>query len=170
LSKGDDQLRPDLAREEVRGVFVIGILAILFSLRLDSRFALYPLKMLDVLVLYWGLYVGLASLGVSSDLLGERVARSFYRVARASFKWGILLTGVACLDTLVLSAVSGNLMIPSVRDVSILIVSLLSFFTLLELLDFLCWKKYATKPRAETVIALWLMACPLFLLALAVQS
>lgn len=68
----DESDRPlDLQREEVRGVFVIGIIATLLAIRLAILSAEPTVFLLDVLIAYWGLYAGLMAIGVSSDILGN---------------------------------------------------------------------------------------------------
>jgi len=89
---GQESLR--LQREETRAVFVIGLLALLLTLKLDPSFSsmFESLKPLNLLILYWGLYVGSAAVGVSSDIIDEQAAKATWEVAHGFFVIGAGMT------------------------------------------------------------------------------
>jgi hypothetical protein len=85
-----------LRREEVRGVFVIGLLALLLTMKLDPSYVTMSesYRPLNLLILYWGLYIGFVVVGVSSDYIDELVSRSSWELAGGFFFIGIGLTAV----------------------------------------------------------------------------
>jgi len=89
-----DSVETTLRREEARGVFVIGLLAILLSLRLDQSFrAMFEtLRPLNIVIVYWALYVGSAAIGVSSDIVDKAVANAMMEVAGMFFLIGAVTT------------------------------------------------------------------------------
>jgi hypothetical protein len=68
----------ELRREEVRGIFAIGMIAVLFSV--NQRFGSIrvdgvPVEFLTFLLLFfWSLYVLLMAVGVSGDIFGAELA------------------------------------------------------------------------------------------------
>jgi len=63
-------------REEVRGLFVLGVIAVLIVLHSDS--ALWPVArvLVDTLLVFWGAYAILTVVGLSEDVFGRRISRA----------------------------------------------------------------------------------------------
>ncbi len=88
-----------LQREEVRGVFVLGIIGTLLVL---ANFFAYvkitPESSLSVVVFYlvsfWGLYVFLTAIGVSEDFVKPEIAETCRWLAKGYFVLGISMTAV----------------------------------------------------------------------------
>ncbi len=86
---------PDLRREQVRGLFVLGFLAIIlvirdsFKIRLLADFTV--LDMMNLLLLYWGTYAFLMALGLSPDIFKKNFAWGCATVARFLFYIGAVL-------------------------------------------------------------------------------
>ena len=68
----------ELHREEVRGVFIIGILAILIGLKTEQFVKLpeWSNPVINIIVFFWGLYVILIPLALSDDLLKKAFEKS----------------------------------------------------------------------------------------------
>lgn len=86
-----------IEREEVRGLFVLGVIAALLTAR---GFPDFPLSQvltfhtaMNGLVMYWGLYVFFMALGVSPDWIDQDIAKGCYDFAKYLFIAGI---GVMC--------------------------------------------------------------------------
>lgn len=83
-----------LHREEVRGLFVLGVIATLLAIRDSLNFRLVAWgfsgrDLTDVLIAFWGLYAFLMAIGVSGDLVRRGVARIAIVVARLMFSYGL---------------------------------------------------------------------------------
>ncbi len=85
-----------LRREEVRGIFVIGLLVLLLTMKLDPSYVAMSesYRPLNLLILYWGLYIGFVVVGVSSDYIDELVSRCSWELAGGFFFVGTGLTAV----------------------------------------------------------------------------
>jgi len=91
---------PDRAIEEVRGIFVLGVLATLLvlivepGLQVQSRLPSEVLLLLEVLILYWGSYAFTMAIGVSYDILGVTVGRMAAWIGHSLFFYSLLATSV----------------------------------------------------------------------------
>jgi len=86
--------KEELHREEVRGIFVLGVIASLLAakdiLGLALDFARFTYSsFLVILILYWGGYTVLMAVGVSSDLFDEAFAARCETLARFMFVSGV---------------------------------------------------------------------------------
>jgi len=84
----------DLAREEVRAIFVLGVIGSLLAIenalrgtKLSPNLSLHTLSYL--LTGYWGLYVLLMAIGVSPDLIRVDVSTTCRHFANLYFVYGI---------------------------------------------------------------------------------
>jgi hypothetical protein len=85
-------------REEVRGLFVIGIIASLLAVRdvLRLKVALpfgitLDASVLNILLFFWALYAFLMAIAVSDDIFAERIRAECFDLSRFSFLMGIFL-------------------------------------------------------------------------------
>ena len=88
--------RPDLHKEEVRGLFVLGIIAALLAARsfldfkIDFEVVQFTIQsLLSFMIVGWGAYAFLMALGVSQDWIGKPLAKMCYALAWLSFIMGI---------------------------------------------------------------------------------
>jgi hypothetical protein len=92
----------DLRREEVRGVFAIGVIAALFTV--DQLFG--TTKFFDVtvptltgyLLFFWLFYVLLTAVGVSEDIFGQQTSRICLAMGRSCFMVGIAGSAVILIS------------------------------------------------------------------------
>ena len=86
----------NLELEEVRGLFVLGVIAALLSVRGFTDFPLLQdltfRAAINVLIVYWGLYVFFMALAVSHDWINQRVAKRCHYLAKQLFIAGICST------------------------------------------------------------------------------
>jgi hypothetical protein len=84
-----------LLREEVRGVFVLGIIGTLLALGrgLDVKvfFDVSLATLANGLVLYWGMYVVFMAIGVSDDIVKPRVSKFCNSLAKVYFVGGLAI-------------------------------------------------------------------------------
>ncbi len=82
-----------LVREEIRGIFVLGVLGTLLAIRdlFDVTLfgGLHLRSLVAFLMAYWSAYVLLMALGVSDDWIPSSVARECTNGARIAFIAGI---------------------------------------------------------------------------------
>lgn len=81
----------DFKKEEIRGLFVLGLLAVLASIRLQNEkimvtigqvsFDLIPL--LNVTLVLWSFYAMFMVFGLSEDMLGKTASSAFRETAKA---------------------------------------------------------------------------------------
>jgi hypothetical protein len=72
-------------REGIRGLFVLGLLAVVASIRVQSgnvnlgteQNPLYVSGFLDIMLLLWSFYAFFMVLGLSEDIIGEKAASGF---------------------------------------------------------------------------------------------
>jgi hypothetical protein len=98
----------NLKREEIRGMFVLGVLAILLalvsqpSLGLLGKLPLEVVAILYVVMLYWGLYVFFMAIGLSSDILTVGLAQWAAWIAHSLFQFSVIASlaigGIALID------------------------------------------------------------------------
>lgn len=101
----------DLFREEVRGIFVLGVIATLLTLRefgpnpvllANPAFALRDLELYFSGI--WGLYIFFAAIAVSDDWIWPRLAKMCHVAAKTNFHVGIAVL----LATFVMIAFSAS--------------------------------------------------------------
>jgi hypothetical protein len=85
-------------REEIRGLFVLGIIATLLAVRGQIAYSIkFPFATLDLavilnwLILYWGIYAVLMAVAVSDDIYKKSIQAICAGLARVMFKSGALL-------------------------------------------------------------------------------
>ena len=122
--------KDELQREEVRGILVLGVIASLLgvkdSLGLAVDFSHFTYSsVLVILILYWGTYVTMMAVGVSSDLFDERFAARCATLARFMFVGGVWTLVMAVLSVplaYLFSIISpGDLAVPYAVSVSSII-------------------------------------------------
>jgi hypothetical protein len=100
-----EQSQSSNRKEEIRGLFVFGLLAVLSSIRVQyystntpmtmefeyGSFNLLPL--LDNIILLWSLYAFFMVLGLSGDVIGNKAANSFRRVSTLFLQWNFIILG-----------------------------------------------------------------------------
>jgi len=95
-------------REEIRGMFVIGVVATLWallsqpSLGLSAKLPLEVVAILYIVMLYWGLYAFFMAIGMSSDILNAELAQWAAWIGHSLFRFSIVATfaiaGIALID------------------------------------------------------------------------
>src|SRR4030042_3355009 len=95
-----------LRTEEVRGLFVLGLLAIMIVVRYQNSklpvaigsitFDLVPI--LDITIMLWSIYAFMMVLGLSGDVIGKPLADSFWEMAKTFLRFNFML--LAFLSTL----------------------------------------------------------------------
>jgi len=91
ISKDQREEREETRNEEVRGLFVLGLLAALVSLRFQSKempfstgqFSGDVTLFLDATIVFWSLYAFFTVLGLSKEMIGEW-ATTFRELAQVS--------------------------------------------------------------------------------------
>jgi uncharacterized membrane protein len=102
----DQEEKDELQREEVRGIFVIGVIATLLVLvtELPSVQIITPeLHLSNVfigIIVMWGAYSFLMAVGMSRDIVRPTVAFGFRALAKLYFLFGITTTVVYPLFTI----------------------------------------------------------------------
>ena len=91
-----------LRTEEVRGLFVLGLLAIMIVVRYQNSklpvsmgsitFDLIPL--LDITIILWSLYAFTMVLGLSGDVIGKTLADAFWEEAKIFLRFDFMLLGL----------------------------------------------------------------------------
>jgi len=70
---------PDIdRREEVRGLFVLGVIAVLIVLHSDQALRPVARVLVDTLLMFWVGYAILTVIGLSEDIFGRRISRASY--------------------------------------------------------------------------------------------
>jgi len=80
----------DTRKEEIRGLFVLGLLAVLSSIRIQNNemivgigqasFNIIP--WIDITIVLWSFYAFFMVLGLSEDLIGKSISSSFREVSK----------------------------------------------------------------------------------------
>jgi len=65
-------------REEVRGLFVLGVIAVLIVLHSDQALFPFARVLVDTLLMFWVGYAILTVIGLSEDVFGRRVSTACY--------------------------------------------------------------------------------------------
>jgi hypothetical protein len=83
-----------LGREEIRGLFILGLLAVITAIRIQymalNREITIPINgtqyivtsFFDVMIILWSLYAFFMVLGISDDIIGEKASRGLRRISR----------------------------------------------------------------------------------------
>ncbi len=92
-----------LNREEIRGLFTLGLLAVVASLRIQylGRLITIPVServvdltpLFDSTIILWSLYAFFMMLGVSDDILGEKGARALRFISKYYLFFSYFLIG-----------------------------------------------------------------------------
>jgi hypothetical protein len=95
-----------LGREEIRGVFVLGLLAVVTAVRIQYIAMNRDIAILiegepqnitiffDAMIILWALYAFFMVLGISDDIIGERASRGFRTVSRYYLYVSFLILGL----------------------------------------------------------------------------
>ena len=89
-------------KEEIRGLFVLGLLAVLASIKVQSdkivvtigQMTVDIIPMLDITIILWSLYAMFMVFGLSEDMLGETTANIFRETAKMFLYFNFLVLGV----------------------------------------------------------------------------
>jgi hypothetical protein len=92
----EKQSRDNFRSEEIRGLFVLGLLAVLISVKLQSptgklditlgELSTNLMPLLDNIIVLWSLYAFFMVLGLSEDVLGKNFSRSFLELAKSMLR------------------------------------------------------------------------------------
>jgi hypothetical protein len=85
-----DPTEQNYRKEEIRGIFVLGLLAVLVTVRIQNAKIMVTIgqttfdaiPLLDITVLLWSFYAFFMVLGLSEDIFGETMASSFRQTAK----------------------------------------------------------------------------------------
>lgn len=85
-------------KEEIRGLFVLGLLAVLASVRVQysnmtiiiGQNSLNVIVFFDLTILFWSFYAFFMAFGLSEDMLGKSIAEICRTTARAFFQFNFL--------------------------------------------------------------------------------
>jgi len=77
--------RDELRSEELRGLFILGLLAILVSYRVQNERIIVTIRrvnfniipLLDITIIFWVSYAFLMVVGVLEDIVGKTISRVF---------------------------------------------------------------------------------------------
>ena len=94
-----EQEPEDYKSEEIRGIFVLGLLAVLAAIRIQNRQMIVMIGQLtfdvaiflDVTILFWSLYAFFMVLGLSKDIVGRNLSENFRGVAKACLTMDFVL-------------------------------------------------------------------------------
>jgi hypothetical protein len=97
-----ETLKDKLRIEEIRGVFVLGLLAVLVSIRFGYKELLIYAGgpyfnlisgLIDITIVFWFLYAYLMVLGISEDVIGKKYSELFKDLSKFFLKMYFLLAG-----------------------------------------------------------------------------
>lgn len=88
-------------REEVRGLFVLGLLAVLVVVRFQSEKLMVPIgessfdlmPLMDITIILLSLYAFFMVLGISDDVIGKTLAEWFRNISKLFLRLDFILTG-----------------------------------------------------------------------------
>jgi hypothetical protein len=86
----------DLKRLEIRVGCVIGIIAAILTLRLDSELSTFfkEIHAINIIIVYWALYIGFVAIAVSEQPLGLRFSMTSKEISDVCFAFGVMVTGL----------------------------------------------------------------------------
>ena len=118
----------EIRREEIRGLFTLGLMAVLVTLRLklDPEYAVQFMEfkdikvcpIIDIILVTWGLYAFFMVFGYSNDLFSSKTCNTFKEIGQ-----GCMLLSIAFLCFIGILIVLTN-PIPSLRIFAIIIFGL----------------------------------------------
>lgn len=84
-------LRRDFRNEEIRGLFVLGLLAVLSSLRVQSdalmvsigQLSFNIIPIMDITIILWSFYAFFMVFGLSEDVIGKTASNVFREAAKS---------------------------------------------------------------------------------------
>jgi len=96
-----EDLKDKLRVEEIRGTFILGLLAILIAFRfkyeaLPIRIGQYSydfIRLVDITILLWFFYAVSMILGVSEDILGKKWSERFQNLSKSLLELHLLSMG-----------------------------------------------------------------------------
>jgi hypothetical protein len=88
-------------REELRGLFVLGLLAVVASIRIQSKDITFIINeksynvtiFLDIMLIMWSCYAFFMVLGFSEDIIGKKTASMFREVSTTYLYFSFLILG-----------------------------------------------------------------------------
>lgn len=83
-------LERDFRHEEIRGLFVLGLLAVLSSIRIQNEKMMVPIgdlsfnivPLLDITIILWSFYAFFMVFGLSEDMIGKTASNIFREAAK----------------------------------------------------------------------------------------
>jgi hypothetical protein len=89
----------DLQRLEIRVGCAIGIIAAILTLRLDSTLNMFfeQIHAINMIIIYWALYIGFVAIAVSEEPLGLRASRMSKDISDVCFAFGVMFTSLEAL-------------------------------------------------------------------------
>jgi hypothetical protein len=79
--------------EEVRGLFVLGIIAVLIVLNTQPLPSVFRV-LVDTLLGFWGGYAFLTVVGLSEDIFGKKISDAFYLVGLYALGCAVIYFGL----------------------------------------------------------------------------
>jgi len=123
-------------REEIRGLFLLGLLAVLASIRIQNdkmivsigqaSFDIIPL--LDITIVLWSFYAFFMILGLSEDVLGEAISSAFRESSKVFLGLDFMVLGV-------LAFFLSYFAFPSRLPWALILLSILPFYFLIKRLS-----------------------------------
>jgi len=100
-----ETLKDKLRIEEIRGVFILGLLAILVSIRFKyeefpvhiGQFSFNLIGLVDITIGFWILYAYFMILGISEDIIGKKYSEQFQDLSKSFLSLYFLLLGTIFL-------------------------------------------------------------------------
>lgn len=98
-----------LGREEIRGIFALGLLAVATSVRIQYMALNRDITILidgkpqditpffDAMIILWSLYAFFMVLGISDDIIGEKASRGLRRISRYYLYVSFLILGLIAI-------------------------------------------------------------------------
>jgi hypothetical protein len=93
-----------LGREEIRGLFTLGLLAVITTIRVQyqTREITIPINgvqyvvtpFFDAMIILWSLYAFFMVLGISDDIIGEKASKGLRRISRYYLYFSFLILGI----------------------------------------------------------------------------
>jgi hypothetical protein len=124
----------DWRMEEVRGIFVLGIIATLLAVRYSSGInandAVGSIFVLAVnfLTVYWGAYIFLVSIAIPNELLDTRISYWSYVLAKSLFFVGVMTMPIAVLVVFLVNIFRSYLSNPLFPYIMVIVLSPVGLF------------------------------------------
>jgi hypothetical protein len=89
-------------REEIRGIFALGLLAVLTTVRIQCQNITIPIKgtqyiitpFFDYLIILWSLYAFFMVLGISDDIIGKEACLALRKISRYYLNISFVILGI----------------------------------------------------------------------------